>query len=145
MQDLGDTIAFVKVVEEGSFTKAALRLRLPKTTLSRKVRDLERRLGIPLLHRTTRRIGLTEAGTVYFERCRRIAEELEQADCRGSLGLGLRVEATLAHGRLQQIIEIHPAAVTGRGENMRQALRHRYWLHTHDWPKTPRFVPATTQ
>ena len=80
MQDLGDTIAFVKVVEEGSFTKAALRLRLPKTTLSRKVRDLERRLGIQLLHRTTRRIGLTEAGTVYFERCRRIAEELEQAE-----------------------------------------------------------------
>lgn len=80
MQDLGDTIAFVKVVEEGSFTKAAQRLRLPKTTLSRKVRDLERRLGIQLLHRTTRRIGLTEAGTVYFERCRRIAEELEQAE-----------------------------------------------------------------
>lgn len=80
MQDLNDTIAFVKVVEEGSFTKAARRLRLPKTTLSRKVRDLELRLGIQLLHRTTRRIGLTEAGTVYFDRCRRIAEELEQAE-----------------------------------------------------------------
>ncbi|WP_042442628.1 LysR family transcriptional regulator [Azospirillum sp. B510] len=80
MQDLNDTIAFVKVVEEGSFTKAAQRLRLPKTTLSRKVRDLERRLGIRLLHRTTRRIGLTEAGTVYFEHCRRIAGELEQAE-----------------------------------------------------------------
>ncbi|WP_042690976.1 LysR family transcriptional regulator [Azospirillum sp. B506] len=80
MQDLNDTIAFVKVVEEGSFTKAARRLRLPKTTLSRKVRDLERRLGIQLLHRTTRRLGLTEAGTVYFERCRRIAGELEQAE-----------------------------------------------------------------
>ncbi|WP_245986050.1 LysR family transcriptional regulator [Azospirillum thermophilum] len=80
MQDLNDTIAFVKVVVEGSFTKAARRLRLPKTTLSRKVRDLEQRLGIQLLHRTTRRIGLTEAGTVYFERCRRIAEELEQAE-----------------------------------------------------------------
>lgn len=80
MQDLNDTIAFVKVVEEGSFTKAARRLRLPKTTLSRKVRDLEQRLGIQLLHRTTRRIGLTEAGTVYFDRCRRIAEELEQAE-----------------------------------------------------------------
>ncbi|MBK1842067.1 LysR family transcriptional regulator [Azospirillum sp. YIM B02556] len=80
MQDLNDTIAFVRVVEEGSFTKAARRLRLPKTTLSRKVRDLERRLGIQLLHRTTRRLGLTEAGTVYFERCRRIAGELEQAE-----------------------------------------------------------------
>ncbi|CAO3416214.1 LysR substrate-binding domain-containing protein [Azospirillum endophyticum] len=80
VQDLNDTIAFVKVVEEGSFTKAARRLRLPKTTLSRKVRDLERRLGIQLLHRTTRRLGLTEAGTVYFERCRRIAGELEQAE-----------------------------------------------------------------
>ncbi|TWA81608.1 LysR family transcriptional regulator [Azospirillum brasilense] len=80
MQDLNDTIAFIKVVEEGSFTNAARRLRLPKTTLSRKVRDLEQRLGIQLLHRTTRRIGLTEAGAVYFERCRRIAEELEQAE-----------------------------------------------------------------
>ncbi len=80
MRDLNDTLAFVKVVQEGSFTKAAKLLQLPKTTISRKVRDLEQRLGIRLLHRTTRRIGLTEAGTVYFERCQRIAQELDDAE-----------------------------------------------------------------
>lgn len=80
MRDLNDTLAFVKVVQEGSFTKAAKLLQLPKTTVSRKVRDLEQRLGIRLLHRTTRRIGLTEAGTVYFERCHRIAQELDEAE-----------------------------------------------------------------
>jgi len=43
------------------------------------VQELEERLGARLLHRTTRRLGLTEAGTVYYEHCQRIARELEQA------------------------------------------------------------------
>lgn len=78
--DLNDTLIFVKVVEAGSFIGAARTLRLPKTTVSRKVQELEARLGAQLLHRTTRKLGLTEAGSVYFEHCQRIARELEEAE-----------------------------------------------------------------
>jgi DNA-binding transcriptional LysR family regulator len=79
-RDLNDTLIFVKVVEHGSFIAAAKTLRLPKTTVSRKVQDLETRLGAQLLHRTTRKLGLTEAGNIYFEHCQRIARELDEAE-----------------------------------------------------------------
>jgi DNA-binding transcriptional LysR family regulator len=79
-RDLNDTLIFVKVVEHGSFIAAARSLRLPKTTVSRKVQDLEARLGAQLLHRTTRKLGLTEAGNVYYEHCQRIARELDEAE-----------------------------------------------------------------
>ncbi|QYY34073.1 LysR family transcriptional regulator (plasmid) [Cupriavidus pinatubonensis] len=78
--DMNDTLVFLKVVESGSFTAAADDLRLPKTTVSRRVRELEQRLGVQLLHRTTRRLGLTEAGTLYFETCRAIPGLLAKAD-----------------------------------------------------------------
>ena len=79
-RDLNDTLIFAKVVEHGSFIAAAKVLRLPKTTVSRKVQDLEARLGAQLLHRTTRKLGLTEAGNVYFEHSQRIARELDEAE-----------------------------------------------------------------
>jgi DNA-binding transcriptional LysR family regulator len=79
-RDLNDTLVFVKVVELGSFTAASRALRLPKATVSRKVQDLEARLGAQLLHRTTRKLGLTEAGHVYFEHSQRIARDLDQAE-----------------------------------------------------------------
>jgi LysR family transcriptional regulator, regulator for bpeEF and oprC len=82
--DLNDTLIFVKVVETGSFTAAARNLGLPKTTVSRKVQELEQRLGAQLLNRTTRKLGLTEAGTVYHEHGRRIARELDEAE--GAVG-----------------------------------------------------------
>jgi len=78
--DLNETLIFVKVVEQGSFIAAAKALGVPKTTVSRKVQELESRLGARLLHRTTRRLGLTEAGSVYHEHCQRIARELEEAE-----------------------------------------------------------------
>jgi DNA-binding transcriptional LysR family regulator len=79
-RDLNDTLVFVKVVEHGSFISAARALRLPKTTVSRKVQDLEARLGAQLLHRTTRKLGLTEAGNIYFEHSQRIARVLDDAE-----------------------------------------------------------------
>lgn len=79
-RDLNDTLVFVRVVEHGSFIAAARALQLPKTTVSRKVQDLETRLGAQLLHRTTRKLGLTEAGNIYFEHCQRIARELDEAE-----------------------------------------------------------------
>jgi DNA-binding transcriptional LysR family regulator len=102
-RDLNDTLLFVRVVEQGSFTAAARLLGLPKATVSRKVRDLEDRLGARLLNRTTRRLSLTEAGTVYFERSKRIAEDLDEAEnavhqLEGSPRGWLRVTAPYALG-----------------------------------------------
>jgi LysR family transcriptional regulator, regulator for bpeEF and oprC len=79
-RDLNETLMFVKVVEKGSFTAAALALGVPKTTVSRKVQELEERLGAKLLKRTTRKLGLTEPGQIYFEHCSRIARELDEAE-----------------------------------------------------------------
>lgn len=79
-RDLNDTLIFVKVIEHGSFIAAARSLRLPKTTVSRKVQELESRLGAQLLHRTTRKLGMTEAGNIYYEHCKRIAQELDEAE-----------------------------------------------------------------
>ncbi|HET7204789.1 MAG TPA: LysR substrate-binding domain-containing protein [Steroidobacteraceae bacterium] len=79
-RDLNDTLIFAKVVEHGSFISAARALRLPKTTVSRKIQELETRLGAQLLHRTTRKLGLTEAGNIYFEHSQRIARELDDAE-----------------------------------------------------------------
>lgn len=101
--DLNDTLIFVKVVEAGSFTAAAIHLKLPKTTVSRKVRELEERLGARLLNRTTRRLALTQAGTLYFEHCRRIVEHLHHAEeavqhLEGSPRGWLRVTASYSFG-----------------------------------------------
>ena len=79
-RDLNDTLIFVKVIEHGSFIAAARSLRLPKTTVSRKVQELESRLGAQLLHRTTRKLGLTEAGNIYYDHCKRIAKDLDEAE-----------------------------------------------------------------
>lgn len=79
-RDLNDTLVFVKVVESGSFTAAANSLHMPKATVSRRVQELEERLGAQLLHRTTRKLGLTEAGNIYFAHCQRIARDLDEAE-----------------------------------------------------------------
>ncbi|MGQ0656864.1 MAG: LysR family transcriptional regulator [Chromatiales bacterium] len=79
-RNLNDTLMFVKVVESGSFTAAARLLGVPKATLSRKVQLLEQDLGARLLKRTTRRLGLTEAGALYYEYCARIGRELAEAE-----------------------------------------------------------------
>ncbi|KXF75619.1 transcriptional regulator [Paramesorhizobium deserti] len=80
LRDFSDTIAFVKVVQEGSFTAAARALKTPKARISRKVQELERRLGAQLLNRTTRSLRLTEAGSIYFEHCRKLVKDIEDAE-----------------------------------------------------------------
>jgi DNA-binding transcriptional LysR family regulator len=73
-----DAIAvFVKVVEAGSFSVAARRLGMPKTTVSAKVAGLERRLGVRLIQRTTRKLRMTEAGETYFHHCAIATREVE--------------------------------------------------------------------
>jgi DNA-binding transcriptional LysR family regulator len=77
--DLRRVELFVRVVERGSFTAAAAQLGLPKSSVSRGVARLEQELGVALLRRTTRRIGLTDAGRAYFERAQRAIATLEEA------------------------------------------------------------------
>lgn len=79
-RDLNNTLIFAKVVEQGTFAGAARTLGLPNSTVSRKIRELEERLGARLINRTTRRLALTEAGALYFEHSRRIAAELDEAE-----------------------------------------------------------------
>ena len=97
--------AFVAVVDSGSFVKAADQLRSSKAAVSRLVQDLESRLGARLLHRTTRRLSLTEAGRLYLERSKQILEELEDADSAVGLTTNravgqLKVNAPLSFGVL---------------------------------------------
>lgn len=76
---LNDIALFVEVAKRKSFSHTAEALGMPTSTLSRRVSELERDLGMKLLKRSTRRIELTEAGAVYFERCRHIVEEARVA------------------------------------------------------------------
>lgn len=80
MPDLNQAIIFAKVVERKSFTAAARELELPKGTVSRKVMQLEERLGTRLLQRSTRRISLAKAGAVYYECCSKVGLDLAQAE-----------------------------------------------------------------
>ncbi len=75
--------AFVRVVESGSFTKAADNLGWSRTTVTQLVQQLEARLQLKLLHRTTRRVNVTTDGAVYYERVVRLLAELE--DIEGNL------------------------------------------------------------
>jgi len=96
---------FIAVVEAGSFSLAARRLKLSNATVSTLIRNLEAHLGVRLINRTTRRMHLTDDGAAYFERCRRIlaqVEETETALARSrELPHGLlRVDLPTAFGRL---------------------------------------------
>jgi DNA-binding transcriptional LysR family regulator len=79
-RNLDDVLVFARVVEEGSFTGASKVLGFPKSTVSRRISRLEDRLGVRLLQRTTRKLSLTDAGRLYYDRCMRIVSELEDAE-----------------------------------------------------------------
>jgi DNA-binding transcriptional LysR family regulator len=71
---------FVEIVRHGSLTGAARQLGLPKSTVSRKLSELEARLGAKLVQRTTRSLSLTDVGLAYFERASRAAQDLAEAE-----------------------------------------------------------------
>ena len=80
MDRLGSMECFVAVVEAGSFVGAADNLHVSKAAVSRAIIELEARLGARLLQRTTRRLSITEAGRAYYDRCKQILAEVEEAD-----------------------------------------------------------------
>jgi DNA-binding transcriptional LysR family regulator len=74
--------AFVAAIDTGSLAKAALHAQVTPVMIGRRIDALERRLGVRLMHRSTRRLALTEQGAVYLEQCRRLVADLEQAEAQ---------------------------------------------------------------
>jgi DNA-binding transcriptional LysR family regulator len=105
MDQLSELRAFCRVVEAGSFTAAAAAVNMSHTAFSRQVRQLEDRLGVQLLNRTTRKLALTEAGHGYYERARRILDDLQDADLaiaqhHATPAGRLRINAPMAFGTI---------------------------------------------
>ena len=101
--DLNAFAVFAQVVEAGSFTGAAEKLRLSKSMVSRQVASLEEGLGVRLLNRTTRRLSVTEAGAVVYERAQRIVAEVADAEAcvthvQGAVQGRLRINAPMSFG-----------------------------------------------
>jgi DNA-binding transcriptional LysR family regulator len=111
MQDLNDMLYFAEVVERGGFAAAGRMLGLPKSRLSRRVAELEARLGVRLLQRTTRKLSLTEVGEIYLRHCSSMRDEAlaaaeavaqMQVEPRGTLRITCPV--TLAQNAVGQLV-----------------------------------------
>ena len=119
VEDLGAILAFVKAAELRSFTQASRALGITPSGIGKSIARLEASLGVRLLHRTTRRIGLTDDGAVFFEQCRKILDDLEAArrlmSNRGATPRGrLRVSIPITIGKrfvipeLTRFVAAHP-------------------------------------
>ncbi len=123
MQSLEDVLAFVRVVETGGFSRAAERLGLSKSIISRRVARLEADLGVRLINRTTRGIAPTEAGLEFKTRCVEILSQLEAArdavTCRDKDVAGtLRLAVPLSFG----IARLAPAIAGFAAEHPRLSI-----------------------
>lgn len=104
---------FVRVVEAGSITRAAEQLNTVKSAVSKRLTDLEQRLGVSLLKRTTRRQTLTEAGQGYYQQCVRILDDIFEvetslSDDQSSLAGRIRMAAPITFG----LMHLSPALRT---------------------------------
>ena len=95
---------FVRIVETGSFSKASVELGITQPTATKHVAAVEARLGARLLNRNTRGVSVTEIGALYYEKCKTIQRELEEADnlavlLQSGVGGQLRVSTSVAFGR----------------------------------------------
>jgi len=120
MDKFADIEALVAVVEAGSFHAAGERLGVAKSMISRRVSQLERRLGSRLLHRTTRRLTLTDTGRNFYQRAALILAELDEAEqsvalehgeLRGVIKLAAPLTFGLRHlsGAITEFLDAHPA------------------------------------
>jgi len=110
--DLNAMVLFVLVVEAGSMSAAARLLNLPKSTVSRRIAQLEHDLNATLLHRSTRSLSLTESGRIYFERAQPIVLEAQNTELeirsRHARAVGtVRISATTAFGQRVLAPEIY--------------------------------------
>lgn len=113
---LDDIAVFVRVVETGSFSAAARRLGSPKATVSAKVARLEKRLGVSLIQRTTRKLRVTDAGEQYFRHCAAAIREVEVAEAalqstsgKPSGVLKVTAPVDLGHTLLPRIVHAYAA------------------------------------
>ncbi len=111
MQDMNDMLYFAEVVEQGGFAAAGRHLGIPKSKLSRRVAELETRLGVRLLQRTTRKLSLTEVGEVYLRHCTAMrdaadaaAEAVEQAQTEPRGTIRVACPVTLAQSTVGPIM-----------------------------------------
>lgn len=119
MDKLAAMHTFIRVVELGSFSKAAADLGVGQPSVTKQIAQLEKHLGSRLLHRTTQGVSVTEVGAVYADHCRRIAHQVEEADhvalqTQSQMQGQLRISTSVAFGRrvlaplLIQFIRDHP-------------------------------------
>lgn len=113
MMKLEGIAAFLAITDAGSISEAARRLRLSKSVVSERLAELERELGAPLMHRTTRRLSLTEDGSAFLERARRILGDVEgaaadMAERRGAMVGPLRISAPVTFGRMHLGPALYP-------------------------------------
>ncbi len=120
MDRITTMLTFMRVVETGSFSKAAAELGMTQPTATKAVAEAERRLGARLLHRTTRGVAPTELGSLYYERCKLAAHHFAEAEQVASAGAGvaggtLRLNTSVAFGRrvmaplVLKYMQEHPA------------------------------------
>lgn len=139
-----DLLLFARVVEAGSFSRAAERVGAPKSTVSRRLAELERRLGERLLLRSTRRLSVTDFGQAVLEHARRVAQEVDgtlalahhrQAQPSGRLRVsmpgdfavvalsGMLAAFSQAHPAISLELDLSPRRVDLIGENFDLAVR----------------------
>ena len=95
---------FIRIVETGSFSKAAAEAGVTQPTATKAVATMEQRLGARLLHRSTRGVTPTEVGALYYDKCKLIAREIDEADnvamlLQSKVGGMLRISTSVAFGR----------------------------------------------
>ncbi|BAN98777.1 lysR family transcriptional regulator [Plautia stali symbiont] len=130
---------FVRVAEMGSFTRAAESLGLPKGSVSRQLQALENQMGTRLLHRTTRRVHLTQDGLVYYDRCLDLLSMLDDMDSLfqhdpATLSGKLRVDMSVAMAtgfilpRLPEFLQHYPGVEIELSSSDRQVdvIRERF-------------------
>jgi DNA-binding transcriptional LysR family regulator len=130
MQDLNDLLYFAEVVDRGGFAAAGRALGLPKSRLSRRVADLEERIGVRLLQRTTRKLSLTAVGEQYYRHCVAMREDAQaaeeavaqaQTEPRGTIRVACPV--TLAQTTLSTILPLFLARYPQVNVDMRVSNR----------------------
>lgn len=128
---------FVEVVKARGFRHAAEVVGMPNSTVSRRISVLEKAIGLRLLHRTTRKIELTEAGQIYFDRCKRIVDEAKLA--HEQLGDMLAQPSGVLRASLPvDFANIYLAPLIAE-------FAHRYPGITFDFDLTPRLVDLVSE
>jgi len=122
MSQFEEIQAFINIVEAGSITAAAERLGVAKSAVSRRLSELERRLGVELFHRTTRKMALTDTGEGFYQRSVRIMADLDEAESAVSQAhQELRGELRVAAPQSFGVMHLGPAI--NDFQNLHPAIR----------------------